>query len=418
MSAKTDTATHNLWTYAYDERERLTGITEKNSGGSVIYQATYTYDALDRRIATQIDSDGAGPGSPVTTWSIYDGVNPYADFDGSGTLKERYLYGPAVDELLARTDSGGTTAWYLTDRLGSVRDIASSAGANLDHIAYDGFGNIVSESNSGNGDRFKFTAREWDASTGLQENRERYYAPGVGRWTQLDPIGFSGRDMNMFRYCCNNASFSYDPLGLSGSSGRTSDAYTARQDVLKHMAQYHSSISDQVFNMLANYYDPEANDTDLRAKLREEADSFASDYIHLFIQFTLENPNASPGYWQSGLESLVFKQGPNCIAWSVYLTTNLPIYKHIRYLIGDYESNVIHPLAPYEHHFLVLLPSGYKPQIYPHHDPTMLLADPWPTLRPILVRPGNRPDQVPTDIEALNLHAPRPPIKPCYYFPG
>ena len=37
--------------------------------------------------------------------------------------------GAVVDEILARTSSGGTTAWYLPDKLGSVRDIVSSSGS-------------------------------------------------------------------------------------------------------------------------------------------------------------------------------------------------------------------------------------------------------------------------------------------------
>ena len=54
--------------------------------------ATYTYDALNRRIG--IDDNG------TQTWTVYDGQNPYADFNGSGTLTERYLNGPAVDQIL------------------------------------------------------------------------------------------------------------------------------------------------------------------------------------------------------------------------------------------------------------------------------------------------------------------------------
>ena len=113
-------------------------MTEVTQGGTVI--ATYTYDALNNRIG--IDDSG------TQTWTVYDGTNPYADFNGSGTLEERYLFGPGVvngavvDELLARTSSGGTTAWYLTDKLGSVRDIVSSSGTELDHVVYDSFGNI------------------------------------------------------------------------------------------------------------------------------------------------------------------------------------------------------------------------------------------------------------------------------------
>ena len=109
-------------------------------------------------------------------------ATPYADFTGSGTLLTRYLYGPGVingsvvDEILARTSSGGTTAWYLPDKSGSVRDIVSSSGSLLDHIVYDSFGNILTETNASNGDRFKFAGMEYDSVTGLTHGRARYYA--------------------------------------------------------------------------------------------------------------------------------------------------------------------------------------------------------------------------------------------------
>jgi YD repeat-containing protein len=147
-------------TFTYDYRNRLTGVEQ---GGTFI--ATYVYNALNQRIG--INDSGGGQ-----TWTVYDGKNPfaepYADFNSSGTLTERYLHGPGVvngavvDELLARTSSGGTTAWYLTDKLGSVRDIVSSAGTAIDHIVYDSFGNIVTETSASNGDRFKFAGMQYD----------------------------------------------------------------------------------------------------------------------------------------------------------------------------------------------------------------------------------------------------------------
>ena len=128
------------------------------------FETVSFYDALDRRIG--FDDSG------TQTWTVYDGTNPYGDFNGSGTLLERYLFGPGVvngavvDELLARTSSGGTTAWYLTDKLGSVRDIVNSSGTVQDHVVYDSFGNIVTETNAANGDRFKFAGMEYDSTTG------------------------------------------------------------------------------------------------------------------------------------------------------------------------------------------------------------------------------------------------------------
>jgi len=214
VTAKTDTTTGKITTFSYDYRDRMTGATRKTSGSVVDYQVTYTYDALNRRIGEQIDADGAGSGTPVQTWTVFDGQNPYADFTGSGTLKDRYLYGPAVDSLLARTDASGTTAWYLADRLGSVRDIVDVSGNVVYHTGYDSFGNNVSTSGSG-GDRFGFTGREHDAALNLYYNRARFYDPATGRFLIRDPIGFSAGDMNLYRYVNNSPTNGTDPSGES-----------------------------------------------------------------------------------------------------------------------------------------------------------------------------------------------------------
>ena len=82
-----------------------------------------------------------------------------------------------------------------------------------DQITYDGFGNVLAETNPSFGDRYKFTAREFDSATGLQYNRARYYDPAIGRWTSQDPLGFDAGDTNLYRYVRN------DPLQRGDSSG-------------------------------------------------------------------------------------------------------------------------------------------------------------------------------------------------------
>ena len=212
VTAKTDTATGKVTTFSYDYRDRLTGATRKTSGSVVDYQVTYTYDALNRRIGEQIDADGAGSGAPVQTWTVFDGENPYADFNGSGTLEERYLYGPAVDSLLARTDASGVTDWYLADRLGSVRDVVDVSGNVVYHNGYDSFGNNISTSGTG-GDRFGFTGREHDSALNLYYNQARFYDPATGRFLSRDPIGFEAGDANLYRYVGNGPTDGVDPSG-------------------------------------------------------------------------------------------------------------------------------------------------------------------------------------------------------------
>jgi RHS repeat-associated protein len=166
----------------------------------------FTYDVLDRRIGKSVNG--------TQTWMAYDRGNTFADFNNSGTLTMRYLYGNALDSLFARRDNNGNNAWYLTDMLGSVRRVAQTNGTILDALTYDGYGNILTETNSGNGDRFKFTAREWNSEIGLQFNRARYYDPKAGRWITEDPLRFDAGDPNLYRYVANLPIVATDPRGL------------------------------------------------------------------------------------------------------------------------------------------------------------------------------------------------------------
>jgi len=112
------------------------------------------------------------------------------------------MRGDAVDQIFAELGAGGPL-WTLTDHLGSVRDLVDQSGAVQDTIAYDGFGNILSDSNDEVGGRFKYTAREFDVETGLQYNRARYYDAATGRWISQDPMGFDAGDSNLYRYVNN-----------------------------------------------------------------------------------------------------------------------------------------------------------------------------------------------------------------------
>ena len=145
----------------------------------------------------------------------YDRLNVWADLDGSNELVMRRLFLDGVDSVTARISASGTVAWYLTDRLGSVRVLTDATGDVIDRITYDGFGNIIAETNPSASDRYLWTGREFDRVTGLQYNRARYYNPTIGRWTTEDPIGFAGGDTNLYRYVRNDPTNVTDADGLS-----------------------------------------------------------------------------------------------------------------------------------------------------------------------------------------------------------
>lgn len=60
---------------------------------------------------------------------------------------------------------------------------------------------------------FRFTAREFDAETGLSYYRARYYDPTTGRFLSEDPIEFHA-GIDFYRYVGNNPTTLDDPSGL------------------------------------------------------------------------------------------------------------------------------------------------------------------------------------------------------------
>jgi RHS repeat-associated protein len=196
-------------TYSWDYEDRLTEVVVKTSGGTVLQDDRFTYDVEGRRIGKNTQAGGQ-------TWTLNDGQNPYADFNSSGTLTYRYLYGNGLDSLLARFD-GTNTVWYLTDRLGSVRQLVNTSGTVLDQLTYDSYGNILTETSPSSGDRFKFTGREWDSEIGQYNYRARPYLPSIGRFGAQDPLGFGAGDANLYRYVENGPTDGRDPSGQDGT---------------------------------------------------------------------------------------------------------------------------------------------------------------------------------------------------------
>jgi RHS repeat-associated protein len=176
--------------------------------------------------------------------SVYDGSQVV--WTETGTNREQMvsqgttqalLWAPGVDQLLAIQERlGGTGAvkqpvWALTDHLGTVKDYlakAPTAGAESGLLLtrrYSAFGTpvaakvwstlpIATFTDIGGKSGFFYVGQEYDATTGLQYSRARYYDPVSSEFISQDPLGFAGGDTNLYRRAGNSPANATDPSGM------------------------------------------------------------------------------------------------------------------------------------------------------------------------------------------------------------
>jgi len=77
--------------------------------------------------------------------------------------------------------------------------VDAATGAVAQRIDYDAWGKVLSDTNPGF-QPFGFAGGMYDPDTGLVRFGARDYDSETGRWTGKDPIGFLGRDGNLFMY--------------------------------------------------------------------------------------------------------------------------------------------------------------------------------------------------------------------------
>jgi len=185
-------------TYTFNHENKLTRIQYPNM------DARYKYDLFGRRIEKNVNG--------VVTQYVYDGDNMVAEYDGTGTVKSKYLFNLAIDDPLS-VEQGGNIYYYHKDGLGSITELTDASGSVVKSYKYNSFGEIYTQSGAIN-QPFSFTGREYDPESGLYYYRARYYDPAMGIFIGKDPIGFAGGDGNLFRYVLNDPINLFDPLGL------------------------------------------------------------------------------------------------------------------------------------------------------------------------------------------------------------
>ncbi|OFZ18888.1 MAG: hypothetical protein A2X94_03185 [Bdellovibrionales bacterium GWB1_55_8] len=206
LSQKVDRVSGSSQNFTYRADQKLVSYSRDGM------QAEYFYDALGRRVAKRV-TKGAEPA--FTQSYVYlgeeDKILLGKSGDGEVTL---YLDGQGIDEHLGEVSSRGVKA-YATDHLGSVLN-GEAAGAAR---AFGAWGENLSSSAStitaaSSPVAYGFTGRQLDSESQTYYYRARTYLPDTGRFAQPDPIGFDGKDTNLYRYVKNDPLKYIDPKGL------------------------------------------------------------------------------------------------------------------------------------------------------------------------------------------------------------
>lgn len=210
-------------TFLYNHLNRLSSYTNTLTG------ANWQYDFWP-------DGNRYGKTNVATNTSeLYvnrfgDVVNEYSKIGaGTATLQNSYVQGTGIDSKNTRITAGGLRRHFTTNQVGTLGMTLDDAGAAVDTVVKDGWGNGIAGSTS---ERFGGLAqREIDSESGLLYVRNRMYDPLIGRFTQTDPI-MGRRPFAHYAYAANNPVSMIDPMGLQEQEGQENIEELQRRQAL------------------------------------------------------------------------------------------------------------------------------------------------------------------------------------------
>ena len=241
--------------YTYDTENRL--IQLENG----VFRITFRYDYMNRRCAQSLQwRSGPGWTAAETTYFIYDGWNLVAEYRQSGTNStvplRAYTWGLDISNTL--DGAGGIGGMVLMYDFASQKRYAPGYdkrgnvifmygiddGVVVSEYEYDPFGKLIRctgrEKVAGQWTRvardplrnkFRYQTKwhmdavldyedmQWDDgwSLDLYDFGHRFYAPGLGRFVNRDPLGIKA-GLNPYAYAENNPMSFYDRLGLEADT--------------------------------------------------------------------------------------------------------------------------------------------------------------------------------------------------------
>ncbi len=216
----------------------------------------YTFNAENQMTVTAgvtYTYDGDGKRAQKSTGKLYwygMGGDPLDETDPAGVTNNstfnEYIFFDG--QRIARRDYQNNVNYYFADRLGTTRVSTNSSGS----ICYDAdfypFGGerIVTDTCDS---AYKFTGKERDAESGLDNFGARYMGSSLGRFMSPDSTAYvkpiNAQSWNLYAYARNNPLLYIDPTGNTVSLANCQDKNKCVQ-VLTNAAQLPKGVTAEV----------------------------------------------------------------------------------------------------------------------------------------------------------------------------
>jgi RHS repeat-associated protein len=193
--------------FVYDDTGRMSQVKQ-----NAIVQRSYAYNGKGEQVRKSLASNN--------TYTVYDEAGHWlGDYDNTGAALQQAIW---LDDLPVGLIANGNQLHYVEpDHLGTPRvviEVARNVPVWTWDLKSEAFGNSVPAQDS-DGDSIplifdmRFPGQRYDAVSGLNQNGNRDYDSGSGRYPQSDPVGLRG-GINTYSYAYSNPLMWIDPDGL------------------------------------------------------------------------------------------------------------------------------------------------------------------------------------------------------------
>ena len=203
--------------YMWDPSNRLKSITRTSDNQTI---ANYSYDALNRRVRKDVQSDENLQSNQAAITEYYYDI--WRVLEERSSVEEsdiQFVYGNYIDEVLQLT-FGGQTLFYHQDSQFSVYALTDDSGINLTTYQYDPYGmRTMVEGHSAmsinvemSQNPYYFMGQRIDDESELYYFKNRYFSQVSGRFISRDLLGYWD-GLNQYAFVQSNPLKFVDPLG-------------------------------------------------------------------------------------------------------------------------------------------------------------------------------------------------------------